>query len=45
MAVFHHLQCIAFEVDGAIEVQFVKGLHWDLAFAMILGSILLIVKL
>lgn len=44
MSVFHHLQGIAFEVDGTVEVHFVKGLHWDLAFTMVLCSILLIVE-
>ncbi len=44
MAVFHHLQSIAFEVDGAIEVHLVKGLHWYFAFAMVLCSILVTVE-
>ena len=44
MSVFHHLQGIAFEVDGSIEVHLVKGLHWYPAFAMVFCSILLAVK-
>ena len=45
VAVFHHLQCIAFEVNGAIEVHLVEGLHWYLALAMVFRSIVCAMEL
>lgn len=45
MSIFHDLQRIALEVHSSIEVLFVEGLHWDLAFAMVFGSVFFAVKL
>lgn len=39
--VLHNFQSIALEVDSTIKVHFVKGFHWDLALAMVFGSVLL----
>lgn len=45
MSILHDLQRIAFEVDLLIEVHLMKCFHWDLAFAMVPCSILLIVEM
>lgn len=45
VSIFHHFQGITFEVDGSIEVHFVKGLHWYLALAMVFRSIPFAVEL
>ena len=45
MPVFHHLQGVTFEINGAIKVHLVKGFHGYLAFAMVFRPILLAVEL
>ena len=45
MPVFHHLQGVPFEINGAVKVHLVKCLHWYLAFAMVFRPILLAVEL
>ena len=39
MSVFHYFQCIALEINLAVKIHFVKGLHWYFAFAMVLGFV------
>ncbi len=45
MAVFHHFQCVAFEVDLPVKVHFVERLHRDLLLAIVPRSVLLGVEL
>lgn len=45
VAVLHDLETIAFEVDIAIEIHLVKGLHGNLVRTTILGSIRLLLEI
>ncbi len=42
MPVLHNLQSITLEVYSTIEIHLVKGFHWDLAFAVVFDSVLLV---
>ena len=39
MAVLHDLEAVAVEVDVAVKVHLVEGLHGDLGLAMVLGLV------
>ena len=45
MPVLQQFQCVPFEVDEAIKVHVVEGLHGNLVPAMVLVSVLLSVEL
>lgn len=40
MAVLHDLEAVAVEVDFAVKVHLMEGLHGDLVLAMVLGLVL-----
>lgn len=39
MPVLHDLECVTFEVNLAIEIHFVEGLHWDPIPASVFGLV------
>ena len=45
MSIFHDLQTITLEIHSAVEVHLMKCLHWNLALAVISGTIFLLMKL
>lgn len=45
MTVLQHFESIALEIDLAIKVHLMEGLHGDLVLAMILGTIMLVVEM
>ena len=44
VSVFHDFERVTIEVDVAIEVHLVKGLHWDLASSAVLQCVVLIAE-
>ena len=44
MPVFQNLKTVAIEFDIPIEIQFVKGLDWNLVLAVVLGLVGLLLE-
>lgn len=45
MSILEHLQAITLEIDGSVKVHLVESFHGDLALAMVLGLVVLVVEL
>ena len=45
MTIFHEFEAIAFEINLAIKVHFMKCFHWNPVLAIILYPVVLIMKM